>query len=91
VYFISVIIACVTNVSLFTFQNLDDRIKRVEFRKKNHKNGFNAAVYFDTMVDMNEAFLKLRKRIDVTVEHRNVKGQCCTLMLQKAIMILSCY
>jgi hypothetical protein len=91
VYFISVIIACVTNVSLFTFQNLDDRIKRVEFKKKKHKNAFHAIVYFDTQEDMESAFLKLRKRTDVTVEQRNLKGQCCTVMLQKTIMILSRY
>jgi|694.fasta_scaffold115907_2 hypothetical protein len=81
IYFISFIIACITNVSLFTFQNLDDRIKRVEFKKKKHKNAFHAIVYFDTQEDMESAFLKLRKRTDVTVEQRNLEGQCCTVLL----------
>ncbi len=90
-YFISVIIACVTNVSLFTFQNLDDRIKGVEFKKKKYTYAINGIVYFATKEDMESAFLKLRKRTDVTVEQRNLKGQCCTVMLQKTIMILSRY
>jgi hypothetical protein len=81
VYFISVIIACVTNVSLFTFQNLDDRIKGVEFKKKKYTYAINGIVYFATKEDMESAFLKLRKRTDVTVEQRNLKGQCCTVLL----------
>jgi hypothetical protein len=76
---------------LFTFQELDDKIKRVDFKKKNHTYGVHATVFFDTAVDMSAAFLKLRKRTDVTVEQRKVKGQCCTGMLLKTKMILSCY
>ena len=56
------------------FMNLDDMIKRVEFKKQNHKYGNQGSVYFDTTEDMNAAFLKLRKRTDVTVMQRNVKG-----------------
>jgi len=78
-------------VSLFTFQNLDDKINRVEFKKKHYKYASHGFVFFDSKEDMKASYLKLRKRSDVIVKERNDIGQWCTVMLQKTIMILSCY
>jgi len=78
-------------VSLFTFQNLDEMIKGVKFKKEKKKYATHGVVYFHTTDDMNAAFLRLRKRTDVTVEQCKNIGQWCTVMLQKTIMILSCY